>query len=217
MRLVFLGKPGSGKGTQSRFIVNEYKVPAISTGDLIRAAIKEGTDLGKEFKSYTSAGKLVPDALVVAMVAERLQKPDCEGGFLLDGFPRTVGQAESLESWLAERGIPLDIVLNLSVPDSLLTERAEGRRFCGSCGASFHVKFAPPSADNTCDHCGHVGLNQRDDDKADVVQLRIGEYNEKTSPLIGFFKERNLLKEVDGVGELAEVEDRLRDSLGSLS
>jgi len=217
MRLVFLGKPGSGKGTQSRFIVNEYKIPAISTGDLIRAAIKEDTDLGKEFKSYTSAGKLVPDALVVAMVAERLQKPDCEGGFLLDGFPRTVGQAESLETWLSERDIPLDAVLNLSVPDSLLTERAEGRRFCGGCKSSFHVKFAPPKVENTCDHCGHVGLDQREDDKAEVVQLRIGEYNEKTSPLIGFFQERSLLKEVDGVGELSDVESRIRGALGSAS
>lgn len=213
MRVVFLGKPGSGKGTQSKFIVNEYKIPAISTGDLIRAAIKEGTDLGREFKSYTSAGKLVPDQLVVAMVAERLQLADCANGFLLDGFPRTVTQAEALEAWLSERDIPLDVVLNLKVPDSILTERAEGRRFCGGCKASFHVKFAPPRVENTCDHCGHVGLDQRDDDRAEVVALRINEYNEKTAPLIGFFQERNLLKEVDGVGELSDVENRLRAAL----
>ena len=215
MRLVFLGKPGSGKGTQSKFIVDEYKIPAISTGDLIRAAIKEETALGKEFRSFTSAGKLVPDDLVVAMVAERLQENDCGDGFLLDGFPRTVGQAEALEKLLSQRGIPLNLVLNLRVPDSVLAERAEGRRFCGSCKASFHIKFAPPKVENTCDHCGFVGLEQREDDKAEVVALRINEYNEKTSPLINFFAQRNLLQEVDGVGELSEVEQRLRDALSA--
>lgn len=217
MRLVFLGKPGSGKGTQSKFIVDDFGVPAISTGDLIRAAIKEGTELGLEFKSYTSRGALVPDELVLAMVAERLAKADCAEGFLLDGFPRTVPQAEGLETFLKERSIPLQCVLNLSVPDELLRERAEGRRFCGSCGGSFHVKFAAPKTENTCDHCGHEGLEQRPDDRADVVGARLVEYNEKTAPLVGFYRERGLLSEVDGVGPLADVEGRIRQELTSVN
>ncbi len=216
MRLVFLGKPGSGKGTQSKFIVNDLGVPAISTGDLIRAAIKEGTELGLEFQSYTSRGALVPDELVLAMVAERLAKPDCAGGFLLDGFPRPIPQAEGLEAFLNERSTPLQCVLNLAVPDELLRERAEGRRFCGACGGSFHVKFAAPKEENTCDHCGHEGLEQRADDRAEVVGARLIEYNEKTAPLIGFYKERGLLSEVDGVGALGDVEGRIRHELASV-
>ena len=217
MRLVFLGKPGSGKGTQSKFIVDDFGVPAISTGDLIRAAIKEGTELGVEFKSYTSRGALVPDKLVLAMVAERLASADCAEGFLLDGFPRTVPQAEGLETFLKERSIPLQCVLNLSVPDELLRERAEGRRFCSACGGSFHVKFAVPKAANICDHCGHEGLEQRPDDRAEVVGARLVEYNEKTAPLIGFYRERGLLFEVDGVGPLADVEGRIRQELTSVN
>ena len=217
MRLVLLGKPGSGKGTQSKFIVNKYGIPAISTGDLIRAAIKDNTPLGVEFKSYTSAGKLVPDELVVSMVAERLEQDDCKDGFLLDGFPRTVAQAEALEAWLNERSIPLKRVVNLSVPDELLTERAEGRRFCAACKASFHIKFARPKVENTCDDCGHVGLEQRDDDKAEVVKSRIQEYDDKTAPLIDFYQSRGLLAEIDGVGSLGEVQDRLKTALSEVS
>jgi len=213
MRLVFLGKPGSGKGTQSKFIEKEYSIPAISTGDLIRGAIKEDTPLGVEFKSYTSRGALVPDELVVAIVVERLGEEDCRDGFLLDGFPRTIPQAVALENILADQGLPLQSVLNLLVPDELLTERAHGRRFCGGCGASFHVKFAAPSVENTCDHCGLVGLHQREDDRADVVGARIEEYNTKTAPLIGFYAERDLLAEVDGVGSLVDVQNRIRGAL----
>ena len=213
MRLVFLGKPGSGKGTQSKFIATEFNIPAISTGDLIRAAIKEGTPLGVEFKSFTSRGALVPDELVVAIVVERLGQDDCSEGFLLDGFPRTIPQAVALENMLRERSLPLESVLKLSVPDDLLTERAVGRRFCGGCGSSFHVKFAAPAVENTCDHCGFVGLHQREDDRAEVVGTRIEEYNAKTAPLIGFYAERKLLSEVDGVGSVADVESRIRGVL----
>ena len=213
MRLVFLGKPGSGKGTQSKYIEREYRIPAISTGDLIRAAIREDTSLGQEFKSFTSRGALVPDELVVAIVVERLGDADCGEGFLLDGFPRTIPQAEALERILKERGTPLERVLNLSVPDELLTERAEGRRFCGGCGASFHVKFAAPKVEDTCDHCGAAGLYQREDDRAEVVGARVTEYNEKTAPLIGFYESRSLLAEVDGVGSLTDVQARIRAAL----
>ncbi len=208
MRLILLGKPGSGKGTQSKRIAEDEGIPQISTGDLIRASIADDTALGEKFKSYTDSGKLVPDQLVVDMVEERLLQPDCAHGFLLDGFPRTVPQAESLEAWLAKQSWPLTNVIQIDVPDSILVERAVGRRFCAACGCSFHVKFAPSKVDGVCDACGEA-LQQRDDDRADVVKKRIDEYSRKTAPLAAFYKERGLLLSVDGEGAPAEVEGRI--------
>lgn len=208
IRLILLGKPGSGKGTQSQRIAADEAIPQISTGDLIRAAIRQGTDLGLEFKSYTDHGKLVPDQLVLDMVEARLVEPDCAAGFLLDGFPRTVPQAASLEIWLAERDWPITRAIKIHVQDSILLERAVGRRFCPGCGASFHIRFAPPKVESRCDECG-TALQQRADDRTEVVEARIREYEEKTAPLIAFYAERGLLAQVDGVGSPDEVEARL--------
>jgi adenylate kinase len=219
-RIVLLGKPGSGKGTQAKRISRDEDIPAISTGDLIRSAIADGTELGQRFKSYTEKGKLVPDELVLAMVEERLEKPDCSGGFLLDGFPRTVPQATALEEYLTERGTPMHAAVYIIVPDEELVGRAVGRRYCTECGATYHVEFAPPTDSDTCDNCGHAPLQQRSDDREEVVRARLSEYQEKTAPLVDFYGKRGLLVQVDGVGSPADVEERietlLHDSLPSV-
>ncbi len=212
MRAVLLGRPGSGKGTQARRISQEQNIPAISTGDLFRQAVSEGTALGTKFKGFLDQGLLVPDDLVLSLVSERLAAPDCSGGFLLDGFPRTIAQAEALSDWLEREGKPLDAALNLQVPDAALVERAMGRRFCASCGASYHVKFAAPKRDGICDACGG-GLAQRSDDKDDVVRARVQEYTEKTAPLLGFYRSRGVLLEVDGMGALQDVAARIDEAL----
>lgn len=208
MRAVLLGRPGSGKGTQARRISAEQGIPAISTGDLFRQAVVDGTPLGTRFKGYLDQGLLVPDDLVLSLISERLAQPDCKEGFLLDGFPRTIAQAEALSDWLDKEGKPLDAALNLQVPDAALVERAMGRRFCAKCGASFHVKFAPPHQEGMCDACGGP-LAQRSDDKDDVVRARVQEYTDKTAPLLGFYRSRGVLLEVDGLGALSDVAVRI--------
>lgn len=212
MRAVLLGRPGSGKGTQARRISMEQHIPAISTGDLFRQAVSEGTELGNRFKGYLDQGLLVPDELVLSLISERLAATDCKDGFLLDGFPRTIAQAEALSDWLEREGKPLDAALNLQVPDAALVERAMGRRFCASCGASFHIKFAPPRAAGICDACGGP-LAQRSDDKDDVVRARVQEYTDKTAPLLGFYRARGVLLEVDGMGPLHDVAARIDKAL----
>ena len=207
-RLLLLGKPGSGKGTQAKRIAERENIPAISSGDLIRSAISTGTELGKQFKSYTDKGLLVPDELVLALVEERLDNDDCKNGFLLDGFPRTVPQAEALAAWLGSHGAPLTSAVNIAVPDSALVERATGRRSCPQDGSSYHVKFAPPKAEGRCDECGGE-LIQRDDDRAEVVSARIEEYGNKTQPLLAYYQQRGILSEVDGVGSPDSVEERI--------
>lgn len=209
MRLILLGKPGSGKGTQAKRVAGREGIPQISTGDLIRAAIAGGSELGKRFKAFTDAGQLVPDQLVIDMVRERLTKGDCGGGFLLDGFPRTVPQAEALEVLLRERREALSSVIDLAVPDELLVERAAGRRFCPRDGHSYHVTFAPPKVTGRCDACGG-DLAQRPDDAEPVVRARIDEYRTKTAPLVDFYRRRGVLVEVDGVGTPDEIERRIR-------
>ena len=192
MRLLLLGKPGSGKGTQAKRIARDESIPAISTGDLIRHAIATGGELGQRFKSFTDRGQLVPDELVLAMVEERLSESDCKMGFLLDGFPRTVPQAEALEAWLVER--------------------AGGRRFCPRDGNSYHITFAPSRKDGVCDECGGT-LEQRADDREEVVRARLSEYRAKTAPLISFYEQRGLLVTVDGLGTPDAVEARIEHVL----
>ena len=203
MNLIFLGPPGAGKGTQAEAIINEFSIPQISTGDIIRAAIREQTDLGKEFKSYTDAGKLVPDDLVNRMVEDRLQKDDCKPGFLLDGFPRTVAQAEALDKMLEKMGRKMDHVLLLEVDDSVLLERITGRRSDPETGRVYHIKFDPPPAD-IADR-----LIQRADDTEEVLTKRLNEYHEKTAPLIPYYEEAGLLRRVSGEGSMEEVQARL--------
>ncbi|MBS3947448.1 MAG: adenylate kinase [Dethiobacter sp.] len=204
MRVILLGAPGAGKGTQAERLVKKYLFPHISTGDIFRAAIKEGTSLGKQAKEYMDKGELVPDTLVVGIVRERLQRPDCRDGFLLDGFPRTVGQAEALNEALAELEAPLTGVISVDVDQGELLERLTGRRVCKTCGASYHIKFNLPQVRNVCDKCGG-DLYQRADDTVETVKQRLEVYRQQTEPLIAYYQAKDLLFAVDGSREISAV------------
>ena len=208
MRLVLLGPPGAGKGTQATAIAEAFAIPAISTGDLFRKNVGEQTELGKLAKQYMDKGELVPDEVTLAMVWDRLADGDADDGFLLDGFPRTVPQAEQLESGLTERGgLRLDAALNLDVPDEEVVRRLSGRRTCSKCGRIWHVEFNPTKDEGVCDVCGGE-LVQRDDDKPETIQRRLEVYRKSTQPLIGFYGERGALIEIDATGPPAEVQTR---------
>ncbi|NLX61423.1 MAG: adenylate kinase [Tissierellia bacterium] len=212
MRLVLLGPPGAGKGTQASAIISKYSIPHISTGDIFRENIKKGTDLGKQVEAYMNKGLLVPDELVVSIVKDRLTKEDCKEGFLLDGFPRTVNQAEALDEELKNMNLKLDKVINIKVGKDILIERAIGRRICKNCGATFHIKFNPPKEENVCDKCGGE-LHQRDDDTVETVEKRIEVYHEQTKPLIDYYDKKGLLLNVDGSKPVEEVFNEIIASL----
>ncbi|QXM07331.1 adenylate kinase [Crassaminicella indica] len=214
MRLVLLGPPGAGKGTQASGIVEKFNIPHISTGDIFRKNIKEGTELGKKAKAYIDQGLLVPDELVIAIVEDRLQQEDCKNGFLLDGFPRTVKQAEELDKVLSKMDTSLDKVINVDVDKSILVERAVGRRICKSCGATFHVKFNPPKVDGVCDKCGNE-LYQRADDTEETVSKRIEVYLNETKPLIDYYEDKKILATIDGQQEISKVFDDIVAALGA--
>lgn len=197
MKLMIMGPPGAGKGTQAEVLVKELGITHISTGDMFRAAIKEGTEMGKKAKEYMDKGQLVPDEVVVGMVKDRLSQPDCAKGFLLDGFPRTLAQAESLSKTLEVMGIKLDGVINIDVPRERLMARLTGRRVCKGCGASYHVIFNPPKTDMVCNTCGGE-LYQRSDDNEETVGNRLDVYEAQTQPLIDYYKERGLLLNING-------------------
>jgi adenylate kinase len=204
MRVVLVGPPGAGKGTQAEHIAKHYRIPNISTGDIFRANVAERTSLGEIAKSYMDEGELVPDDVTVAMVRDRLGYDDTDHGFLLDGFPRTVPQAESLAALLDELDVPLDVVLKITVDDDEVVRRLSGRRICRSCGRTFHVEFDPSNSEGVCDVCGGE-LYQRDDDKPETVRRRLQVYREQTKPLVEYYEDRGLLRRVVGTGEVTEV------------
>jgi adenylate kinase len=197
MDLILLGPPGAGKGTQAKKLVGLTGIPQISTGDMLRAAVKAGTELGRKAKEFMDAGKLVPDEVVIGLVEERLAEADCKGGFMLDGFPRTVPQAETLERMLTRLGRKIDHVLAIDVDDEELVTRVTGRRTCKACGAIYHLKYSPPPAADTCS-CGAKGLEQRADDNEKTVRERLSAYHKQTSPLIDFYGKRGLVRKVLG-------------------
>ncbi|MGF7049789.1 adenylate kinase [Paenibacillus sp. DS2015] len=216
MNILFMGPPGAGKGTQAAAIVNEYGVPHISTGDAFRLAIKEGTPIGNKAKEYMDQGLLVPDDVTIGIVEERLQQSDCEKGFLLDGFPRTLSQAEALEGILSRLNTQLDHVINLKVDRNKLLARLTGRRICKNCGATYHVIFNPPIQEGICDKCAGE-LYQRSDDNEESVGTRLDEYINKTTPLLEFYENKGKLRQIDGEKEIgavsAEIVSLLRGSM----
>ena len=214
MRMVFLGAPGAGKGTQARLISESQGIPQISTGDILRAAVREGTPLGREAQGYMERGELVPDAVMVGLIRERLSGPDCANGFILDGFPRTLDQAAALDALLGELQKPLTHVFDVEVPREELLKRLTGRRVCRSCSASFHAVFNPPRAEGVCDHCGGE-LVQRADDNAQTVGKRLDVYGEQTRPLTAYYREKGLLRTIDGERPIAEIQREFADLLGA--
>ncbi len=215
MQILLMGPPGAGKGTQAVKLVEKFSIPQISTGDMFRAAVKEGTELGKKAKACMEAGTLVPDEVTVGIVRERLAKEDCKNGFILDGFPRTVEQAEELQKILEELGMSLTKVLNIHVPAEHLIERAVGRRICKTCGATYHVKFNPPKSDNVCDNCGGQ-LYQRADDNEETMKKRLSVYEESTRPLIDYYKKVGVYAEIDGRQPIENVTEELVNVLYSV-
>ena len=212
-RVVLLGPPGAGKGTQAKLLQEKFATCQVSTGDILRKAVAEQTPLGKEASDYINRGALVPDSVIVNLVAERLKEKDCERGFILDGFPRTISQAESLDAILKKMGLNLNCVLSVQVPEEIIIERLAGRRTCKNCGALSHVVFNPQKRAGVCDRCGGE-LYQRDDDREETVANRLKVYQSQTAPLISYYRERGLLSEIDGVGEIDEIRSRVTQALG---
>lgn len=215
MNILFMGPPGAGKGTQAEHIVSEFQIPHISTGDAFRAAMSQGTPLGVEAKSYVDKGLLVPDEITNGIVRDRLAQPDCNPGFLLDGFPRTIAQAESLDVMLHQLDKKIDVVFNLVVDRSLLLARLTGRRICKSCGATYHVMFNPPSREGVCDKCSGE-LYQRSDDTEEKVGTRLDEYSNKTAPLLDYYRNKGILREVNGEQDIHQVTAEISSILRGL-
>ena len=213
MKLIMLGAPGAGKGTQAKRIAAKYGIPHISTGDIFRANIKNGTELGKKAQTYMDQGLLVPDELVCDLVVDRIQQSDCEKGYVLDGFPRTIPQAEALTAALEKLGTSIDYAINVEVPDANILKRMGGRRACLGCGATYHVEFNPPKQEGICDTCG-AALVLRDDDKPETVQKRLDVYHEQTQPLIDYYTKAGKLAEVDGTKDMDDVFAAIVDLLG---
>ncbi len=213
MKLVFLGAPGAGKGTQAKKLVEKYAIPQISTGDLLRAAVAAGTALGKEAKSYMDKGELVPDRVVLGMVEERLKQDDCKNGYILDGFPRNTSQAEALDKMLSALNMPLTAAVSVDVPFDDLMKRLTGRRTCKACGQMYNIYFNAPQKTGICDKCGGE-LFQRDDDKEETIKKRLDVYNAQTAPLFDYYKKKGILKSVAGTGSIDEIFSNICKALG---
>ena len=214
MKIVMLGAPGAGKGTQAVNIAKEFGIPHISTGDIFRANIKNQTELGMKAKSYMDKGALVPDDITIGMLLDRIVDNDCKNGFVLDGFPRTIPQAESLKAALSLQDARIDHAIDIEVPDEVITKRMGGRRACVTCGATYHIKYNPTKVDGVCDACGEK-LVLRDDDKPETVTKRLSVYHEQTKPLIDFYKKEGVLREVDGTQDLNDVFQAITEILGA--
>ncbi|WP_394524968.1 adenylate kinase [Lacrimispora sp. JR3] len=214
MKIIMLGAPGAGKGTQAKKISEKYQIPHISTGDIFRSNIKEGTELGKKAKGYMDQGALVPDELTIGMLIDRIQKEDCSDGYVLDGFPRTIPQAESLTKAISEMGQKIDFAINVDVPDENIINRMSGRRACISCGATYHIVYNPSKVPGVCDVCG-AELVLRDDDKPETVKKRLSVYHDQTQPLIEYYEKEGVLVNVDGTQELNKVFSDIVSILGA--
>ena len=212
MKIIMLGAPGAGKGTQAKKIAEKYSVPHISTGDIFRANIKNGTELGKKAKTYMDQGALVPDELVVDLVVDRVAQDDAKNGYVLDGFPRTIPQAEALDAALAKLNDKVDFAIDVDVPDENIIDRMSGRRACVACGGTYHIKFNPTKVENVCDACNGQ-LILRDDDQPETVKKRLDVYHEQTQPLIEYYTKKGILKSVDGTQDMAKVFDCIVDIL----
>ena len=213
MKIIMLGAPGAGKGTQAKMIAEKYSVPHVSTGDIFRANIKNQTELGMEAKKYMDQGQLVPDELTVKILLDRVAQPDCKNGYVLDGFPRTIPQAEVLDEALAKLNESIDYAINVDVPDENIVRRMSGRRACVNCGATYHIEHIPPKKEGICDTCGNEWI-RRDDDKPETVLNRLKVYHEQTQPLIDFYTNKNVLKTVDGTVDMKDVFDAIVAILG---
>lgn len=214
MRLVLLGAPGAGKGTQAKKLIDKYGIPQISTGDILRKAVADGTALGKEAKSFMDSGGLVPDSVVIGLVKERIVQDDCKKGYILDGFPRTTPQAEALDKVLADMNAPLDTALSVDVDTDILMKRLTGRRTCKSCQQMFNIYFGPPKKEGACDKCGGE-LFQRADDKEETIKNRLEVYEKSTAPLMDYYSKKNILKSVEGMGSVDDIFNKVCKILGS--
>ena len=213
MKIIMLGAPGAGKGTQAKMIAEKFTIPHISTGDIFRANIKEGTELGKEAKTYMDRGLLVPDELTVKILLDRVAKEDCKKGYILDGFPRTIPQAQVLDAELEKLGEGIDFAINVDVPDNHIVERMSGRRACVECGATYHIVHIPSQKEGICDRCGKE-LVLRDDDKPETIQSRLDVYHDQTQPLIAFYTEKGILRTIDGTADMKDVFKTITGILG---
>ena len=214
MRAILLGPPGCGKGTQAKILIDNYGIPQIATGDILREELEKGTPLGKQAQSFMDKGQLVPDDLVIQIIEARLKQDDCAGGFILDGFPRTIAQAEALDKTLTALGLKLEHVFNIEVGDDELIKRLTGRRICKECGASYHIIFNPPREEGRCDTC-QGELYQRDDDKEETIRNRLKVYQDQTAPLITFYHKKKILSSIDGVGSIEQITARLKAAVNN--
>lgn len=213
MKLILLGPPGAGKGTQAQHLQDKFGIPKLSTGDMLRAAVAEGTEVGKKAKDIMAAGKLVPDEIMINLIRDRIGAKDCAKGFILDGFPRTVAQAEALDAMLKEEGKDLDCVVELKVDDAKLTQRIAGRFSCAKCGEGYHDSFKQPAKQGVCDRCGSTQFTRRDDDKAQTVAKRLEAYHAQTAPILPYYRKKRLLSTVDGMADIKAVTRKIDELL----